>query len=130
MTEQYKESGGLRGRELFPHQPNVVHTTLATAPAPPSPLHKQSQHIPIPHFYCDTNFYPTTSAAGDFEIDWSLYPAAEEVGLQPIDTSLEAILRMLEEPYPGPMVGLSVNDRIQNNHGHGYGEHHDHRLMG
>ena len=74
------------------------------------------------------NSYPTTSTAGDFNIDRSLHltSAAEEVGVQPFDTSLEAILRMLQEPYPGPMVGLPASDRP----GYGYGEHHGHPLVG
>ena len=74
------------------------------------------------------NFYPTASTAGDFDIGQSLRltSAAEEVGVQPIDTSLEAILRMPQEPYPGPMVGLPASDR----RGYSYGEHHNHPLVG
>ena len=74
------------------------------------------------------NFYPTTSTTGDFDIDQSLRltSVAEDVGVQTIDTSLKAILRMLQEPYPGPMVGLPASDL----HGNGYGEHHGHPLVG
>ena len=78
------------------------------------------------HFYDSTNYYPVTPAAGGFNIDPSLYQtsAAEEVGAQPFDTSFAAILRMLAEPYPGPMVGLPTRKCIHNNNLYSYGEHH------
>ena len=87
------------------------------------------------HFHDNTNLYdscPTASTAGQLDIDQFLHrtSAVEEVVVQPIDTSLEAIMKMLEEPYPGPMVGLPTSDYVDINHGYGCGEHQGLRLVG
>ena len=134
VAEQYKESGGLGGREFFPTQRRSYNARNSLYS--PSSLHEQTRLIAMAHLSDDIrlynlndnidlyNFYPTTSTAGDFDIGQSLRltSAAEEVGVQPIDTSLEAILRML----PGPMVGLPAGGH----HGYDYGEHHGHPLVG